>query len=148
MNCKLIALVANFCELKRVSLFIIWFWRDFLWNWEFVYFLNIDSSVLTSFFTGLKSTYKYCDKYEIPYKKCGKIVVATSPIEIERLEQLFQRAQQNEVPEIRYLENETAIRDIEPYCRGLKAIHSPITGKDYFCSFFVDYFVTIFELWG
>ena len=55
--------------------------------------------------------------------------MATSKIEIERLEQLFQRAQQNEVPDIRYLEDESAIRDVEPYCKGLKAIHSPMTGK-------------------
>ena len=83
------------------------------------------------FFAGLKATYKYCDKYDIPYKQCGKVVVATSKIEIERLEQLFGRAQENQVPGIRYLDNEAAIRDVEPYCRGLKALHSPMTGNQF-----------------
>ena len=83
------------------------------------------------FFAGLKATYKYCDKYDIPYKQCGKVVVATSAIEIERLEQLFGRAQENQVPGIRYLDNEAAIRDVEPYCRGLKALHSPMTGNQF-----------------
>ena len=85
----------------------------------------------TFFFAGLKATYKYCDKYDIPYKQCGKVVVATSAIEIERLEQLFSRAQENQVPGIRYLDNEAAIRDVEPYCRGLKALHSPMTGNQF-----------------
>ena len=78
---------------------------------------------------GLKATYKYCDKHDIPYKQCGKLVVATSQIEIERLEQLYKRAQENQVPGIRYLDNEAAIREVEPFCRGLKAIHSPLTGN-------------------
>ena len=39
------------------------------------------------------------------------------------------RAKQNEVPDIVLLENEAQIKEIEPHCRGLKAIHSPHTGK-------------------
>lgn len=77
---------------------------------------------------GLNSTYAYCDKHAIPYDKCGKLVVAHSELEIKRLEELFLRAKQNEVPDIVLLESEAQIKEIEPHCHGLKAIHSPHTG--------------------
>ena len=41
---------------------------------------------------GLKDTYKYCDKFQLPYKKCGKLVVATNEIEVQRLDALYSRA--------------------------------------------------------
>lgn len=34
---------------------------------------------------GLHLTYKYCDEKKIPYKKVGKLIVATNAIEVERL---------------------------------------------------------------
>ena len=79
---------------------------------------------------GLKSTYKFCDRYEIPYKKCGKLVVATNQIEVERLENLWERAQQNQVPDIEMLESQEEIQKYEPHCRGIKAIRSPHTGDE------------------
>ena len=81
------------------------------------------------FFSGLHATYKYCDKFRLPYNKCGKLVVATNQIEVDRLESLYSRALQNKVPDIKLLDGEKAIQEIEPYCKGLKAIHSPHTGN-------------------
>ena len=46
------------------------------------------------------------------------------------------RAKQNEVPDIVLLESEAQIKEIEPHCRGLKAIHSPHTGKQQDCRVF------------
>jgi 2-hydroxyglutarate dehydrogenase len=34
---------------------------------------------------GLHLTYKYCDEKQIPYKKCGKLIVATDETEVGRL---------------------------------------------------------------
>jgi 2-hydroxyglutarate dehydrogenase len=34
---------------------------------------------------GLKLSYKYFDEKKIPYKRCGKLIVATNPIEVSRL---------------------------------------------------------------
>ena len=82
-----------------------------------------------NFFSGLHATYKYCDKFRLPYNKCGKLVVATNQIEVDRLESLYSRALQNKVPDIKLLDGEKAIQEIEPYCKGLKAIHSPHTGN-------------------
>ena len=77
---------------------------------------------------GLNSTYKYCDKHKIPYKKCGKLVVATNDLEVERLHALFERAQKNGVPDIELIKGEEAIKKYEPYCNGLEALWSPHTG--------------------
>ena len=60
--------------------------------------------------------------------------MATNDIEVERLDALFDRATQNQVPDIRILDGEKAIKKVEPYCKGLKAIHSPHTGKYYWSS--------------
>ena len=79
-------------------------------------------------FTGLHSTYKYCDKYGIPYKKCGKLVVATNDLEVKRLRDLFDRATQNQVPDIELIKGPEAIRKREPNCQGLEALWSPHTG--------------------
>lgn len=35
---------------------------------------------------GLQLTYKYCDEKKIPYKKVGKLIVATNKVEELRLE--------------------------------------------------------------
>ena len=84
------------------------------------------------FFSGLHATYKYCDKFKLPYKRCGKLVVATNQIEVDRLESLYSRAIQNKVPDVKLLDDEKAIQEIEPYCKGLKAIHSPHTGNQFY----------------
>lgn len=34
---------------------------------------------------GMHLSYKYCDEKKIPYKKVGKLIVATNDVEIERL---------------------------------------------------------------
>ncbi|GFO48712.1 L-2-hydroxyglutarate dehydrogenase, mitochondrial [Plakobranchus ocellatus] len=76
---------------------------------------------------GLAMTYAYCDKHKIPYNKCGKLIVAVDPEEIPRLDNLMERGQQNGVKDLRMV-GADEIKDIEPNCVGLKAIHSPHTG--------------------
>ncbi|XP_054722717.1 L-2-hydroxyglutarate dehydrogenase, mitochondrial-like [Uloborus diversus] len=76
---------------------------------------------------GLDLAYQYCTKKNIPYKKCGKLVVAVEPEEIGRLGALYRRALENGVKDIRLLGPED-IRKMEPHIQGLKAIWSPSTG--------------------
>ncbi|XP_072170956.1 L-2-hydroxyglutarate dehydrogenase, mitochondrial-like [Diadema setosum] len=76
---------------------------------------------------GLNLAYQYCDKHNLPYKKCGKLIVAIKEEELPRLEALYKRGQENNVPGLRML-NADEIKEVEPYCKGLKAIHSPNTG--------------------
>ncbi|KAH8409438.1 hypothetical protein KR222_005048, partial [Zaprionus bogoriensis] len=76
---------------------------------------------------GLHLAYKYLDEHGIPYKKCGKLIVATDEHEVKLLKDLEQRGIANNVPDLRMIEGDQ-IKEIEPYCRGLKALHSPHTG--------------------
>lgn len=76
---------------------------------------------------GLHLTYLYCDRFNIPYKKIGKLIVATNAEECQILEGLYEKGLKNNVPDLQLI-GPDLIREIEPYCRGLKAIHSPHTG--------------------
>lgn len=69
---------------------------------------------------------KYCLKKNVPFNKCGKLIVATKESEIPALEMLFDRGQQNNVRDLKMISGEE-IPQIEPHCRGVKAIHSPNT---------------------
>jgi 2-hydroxyglutarate dehydrogenase len=65
---------------------------------------------------GMKLTYEFCDKNNIPYRKCGKLIVATSAEEVKRLEVLMSRALQNNVPDVKMVDA-AQIADIEPHCK-------------------------------
>lgn len=76
---------------------------------------------------GLRLLYEYLDKNKIPYKKCGKLIVATNNEELVRLNDLHERGTKNEVKDLTIIEG-NKIQDIEPRCKGLKALWSPHTG--------------------
>lgn len=76
---------------------------------------------------GLQLSYKYCDEKKIPYKKVGKLIVASNALEIERLNDLHQRGIQNKVPNLQLIDG-NQIPEIEPHCVGVKALLSPETG--------------------
>ena len=63
--------------------------------------------------------YDYIEKNEIPYKKIGKLIVASDTIEIERLKDIYERGLQNNVPDIK-LVDKAEINKIEPYCKVKK----------------------------
>jgi L-2-hydroxyglutarate oxidase LhgO len=68
----------------------------------------------------------FCARHELPYREIGKVVVARTPVEVERLGTLEERARANGVPGVRRLDP-VALREIEPEVRGLAALHSPTT---------------------
>ncbi len=76
---------------------------------------------------GAASMKRFCQEQGVPFEECGKLVVATSPEEVPRLEQLHQRGIANEVPGLRMLDPEQ-FREIEPHCSGLRALQVPTTG--------------------
>jgi L-2-hydroxyglutarate oxidase LhgO len=69
---------------------------------------------------------EYCRDRALPYKEIGKLVVAVRPDELGRMEDLYARARNNHVPELRKVSAEE-IREIEPHAGGLAALHSPRT---------------------
>ena len=76
---------------------------------------------------GSAMTYEYVREQGIPYRECGKVIVARRREELERLYELFDRAVANEVRGVKLVGREE-LREIEPSCSGLRAIHSPHTG--------------------
>ncbi|XP_059814161.1 L-2-hydroxyglutarate dehydrogenase, mitochondrial isoform X2 [Hypanus sabinus] len=76
---------------------------------------------------GAELSYAYFEKKGIPYKRCGKLIVAVDREEVPRLKALFERGQQNNVQGLRLI-NAKEIQEREPYCRGLMALDSPNTG--------------------
>ncbi len=70
---------------------------------------------------------RYCDEKGIPYKMVGKLIVATDPAEIPRLEGLLERGKGNGVQGLRLVGMEE-LHEIEPHATGVRAIWSPNTG--------------------
>ena len=76
---------------------------------------------------GAASMKRFCQQHGVPFEECGKLVVATRPEEVPRLEQLHQRGIANGVPGLRML-NREQFREIEPHCDGISGLQVPTTG--------------------
>ena len=76
---------------------------------------------------GLQQMLAFCREYGIAHDQCGKIVVATEPSELPRLENLWERGNANGLLGLRKL-NPQQIKEIEPHAAGLAAIHVPQEG--------------------
>jgi L-2-hydroxyglutarate oxidase LhgO len=76
---------------------------------------------------GRKLAWDYCHEKGIEYKDVGKLIVATDPSELGRLDELFARGHQNGIEGLEMLDA-AQIAQREPHCRGIKAIFSPVTG--------------------
>ncbi|XP_007561919.1 L-2-hydroxyglutarate dehydrogenase, mitochondrial [Poecilia formosa] len=76
---------------------------------------------------GATLAYQYCEKKGIPYKRCGKLILAVEQEEIPRLKALYERGLKNKVRDLSIVDSK-GIREREPYCRGIMALDSPYTG--------------------
>ncbi|MGD8277615.1 MAG: L-2-hydroxyglutarate oxidase, partial [Gemmatimonadota bacterium] len=76
---------------------------------------------------GIRRMTEFCRAYGIRHEICGKLVVATEPDELPRLDALLERGRQNGLQGLRRLEPAQA-REIEPNVRCLAAIHVPEEG--------------------
>ncbi|MDA7707915.1 L-2-hydroxyglutarate oxidase [Flavobacteriaceae bacterium] len=77
--------------------------------------------------SGYKKMIEFCQEYNLPYDICGKIIVATEKKELNVLDEIYKRGVENGLSNIKYLKSEQ-IKDYEPHCKGLKAIHVPQAG--------------------
>lgn len=75
---------------------------------------------------GLAATLAYCAEHGIAHERPGKLIVATSSLELERLSALQSRAQHNGL-DVRGV-SAAELRELEPNITGLAAILSPTTG--------------------
>jgi L-2-hydroxyglutarate oxidase len=76
---------------------------------------------------GARALYRFCAEEGIAHQRCGKLVVATRPDELPRLDELERRGQENGLVGVRRLGPEE-IREIEPHAAGIAALHVPETG--------------------
>jgi L-2-hydroxyglutarate oxidase LhgO len=77
--------------------------------------------------TGKHALYRYCSEHGVPHKNCGKLIVATTREETEKLESIRAHAQANGVLDMKVLSGEEA-RALEPALRCDAALLSPSTG--------------------
>jgi L-2-hydroxyglutarate oxidase len=71
--------------------------------------------------------YRYCAEHRIAHERCGKLVVATDPSEIPRLDELERRGEANGLRGVRRLRAEQ-LADYEPHVVGVAGLLVPDTG--------------------
>ena len=76
---------------------------------------------------GKQMVQQFAEEHGIRYELCGKVVVALDESELERLENIRVRAEANGVEGLREISGDE-MREIEPHCLGVRALHSPKTG--------------------
>ena len=69
---------------------------------------------------GLEETINFCNLHNIPYENCGKLLVATSELELARMDVLFERCRQNNI-DVEIIDREK-LQKIEPNIKGVGAI--------------------------
>ncbi|MFW2332044.1 MAG: L-2-hydroxyglutarate oxidase [Nitrospinota bacterium] len=75
---------------------------------------------------GVQTSEAFCSEHSIPFKRLGKLIVATSEAEVTPMANLAKRARQNGI----VIEDidQVGLRQMEPYINGVAAIYSPSTG--------------------
>lgn len=76
---------------------------------------------------GRRRLYDFCAARQVPFRRCGKLVVATSEPELDALWRLAKTACQNGVSDLRGL-TEAEVRQTEPELRCVGALLSPASG--------------------
>ena len=76
---------------------------------------------------GYEQLLAFCRAEGVAHDICGKVVVATRPEEVPRLEALYDRGVANGLTGLHFLSPEE-IREIEPNCAGLRGLRIPQTG--------------------
>jgi L-2-hydroxyglutarate oxidase LhgO len=77
--------------------------------------------------TGRRALYAFLDKHHVAYDRCGKLVVATAPDEIARLEAILEQAKTNDVEGMAWLSKAQALA-LEPELKCEAALISPQSG--------------------
>ena len=69
---------------------------------------------------------RFCAEQGVPYKICGKVIVAIREDELDRLQDLYERGQANGVK--CKLLDKSHLNELEPHCAGIRAIQVKETG--------------------
>jgi len=75
---------------------------------------------------GAKATMDFCKIHNLPFRQCGKLLVATTPLEMERMKALEDRCARNKIHTRQIDQNK--LNKMEPHIFGLGALEVPATG--------------------
>ena len=75
---------------------------------------------------GNKEMIDFCQKYNVNYEQCGKVIVATKQDELPHIKNLYQRGIANEL-ELSIIGPEQ-IKEEEPFVHGIQAVKVPSAG--------------------
>ncbi|MEC8081178.1 MAG: L-2-hydroxyglutarate oxidase [Pseudomonadota bacterium] len=75
---------------------------------------------------GAAATKSFCQQHNIPFEECGKLLVATDELELQRMDALFERCKTNDL-EVQYL-SQKELNEREPNVVGKGALFVPSTG--------------------
>ena len=76
---------------------------------------------------GYTQLIEFCDKENIKYDLCGKVIVATEKNQLPALETLLERGNQNGLKGIKNISKDE-LNEIEPHVLGIQGIQVPETG--------------------
>ena len=77
--------------------------------------------------SGNEQIYQICRRNNIGHKKSGKIIVATQPDEVERLERIWRQGRANGVSGLEMISGDR-VKKMEPAVKAIAGIYSPNTG--------------------
>ena len=77
--------------------------------------------------SGRKQLYEYCEAHHVPYRRCGKCIVATEESQQAQLQTILEKARVNGVDDMVHLDRNEMQRR-EPEIRCASALFSPSTG--------------------
>ena len=76
---------------------------------------------------GYKQLINFCDKHNVKYDLCGKVIVAVEQSELNYLDILLERGRANGLSDLRKISKEE-LNEIEPYVNGIAGLFVPQTG--------------------
>ena len=77
--------------------------------------------------SGRTSMREFCEEKGLPYREVGKLVVAVDDSELPALAEIERRSVQNNVPDLKRIDDVAELHAIEPHVAGVAAVHSPHT---------------------
>lgn len=76
---------------------------------------------------GRDALYAFCDSHGVPYRRCGKLIVATDESQLAGLDALQAHARANGVGDLQRLDGD-AVKALEPQLNAVAGLLSPSTG--------------------